>query len=162
MSARIDEIDPLLLAEAPIWRYFEGGSPTETLAEPTGEKATDQLVFKFIGLRVRLANGDQRWALLFNLSPHDAVNNEHFLTLSIENRGRWFPLARYHDADWERMGPPALADFLSLPIEQVFPLEFDASAFVKNATVPLSGRIEAEPRSRLSSRELIDLAIASS
>jgi hypothetical protein len=162
MAVLIEEIDSSLLADAPIWRYFEGASGAEIWAEPTGERTTEELSFKLIAVRVGLANGEQRWALLSNLSLNSALSNQHFLTVSVERDGRWFPLARYHDASWARHGPSGLADFLSLPLENVFPLHYNASPFVRGATVPLSGTIESEPLTRLTQRELIDLAIATS
>jgi len=61
-----------------------------------------------------LASGDCLWGIVGNLDARNHEMNEHFVTISIERNGRWFHLARYHDADYAETGPQALARFLGL------------------------------------------------
>ena len=84
---------------------------------------------------------------------------EHFLTLSIERDARWFTLARYHDLDRTENGPHALARFLGLSIEEVFPISYDIRQYVNGEAAALSGYIHEEPRERLSRTEIIRMAV---
>src|SRR6185436_9788785 len=59
-----------------------------------GEARTNRLA----DTQVQLADGSLHWALLGNISPQNAKSTRHFMTLSIHHQGKWFDLARYHDA----------------------------------------------------------------
>lgn len=117
------------------------------------------LVGKLVGTEVMLANGESAWALVGNVDPTNVRMTEHFLTLSIERDGRWFTLARYHDIDYAEKGPDALARFLGLPVDAVFPIRYDIRRFVKGEIDALNGTISKEPRERLSRAEIIALAV---
>ena len=81
------------------------------------------------------------------------------MTISIERKGRWFHLARYHDADYAERGPQALARFLGLAVDDIFPISYDVRRFVKGNTAGLKGSISKEPRVRLTRAQIIDMAV---
>jgi hypothetical protein len=67
--------------------------------------------------------------------------------------------SRYHDLDYSEKGPNALADFLGLQIDQVFPISYDIRhAAIGNASV-LMGTILKEPREKLTPAEIIAMAV---
>jgi hypothetical protein len=112
-------------------------------------------------VKVRLANDAEVWALIENVDATDPRRTQHFLSLSIFRDGQCFTLARYHDVDADKRGPQALAAFLALPIDRVFPISYDVSRFSKGNPAALTGRIEKEPREKLTRPELIALAVPS-
>jgi hypothetical protein len=77
---------------------------------------------KIVGTPVLLASGREVWALIGNVDSTNPRLTEHFLTLSIEREGKWFHLARYHDCDYAERGPDALAQFLGVPVTDIFPI----------------------------------------
>ena len=117
------------------------------------------LTGKVVGTQVTLANGQHAWALIGNIDATNARLTEHFLTLSIERGGCWFTLARYHDFGYTENGPDALAHFLVLPVDAVFPISYDVRQYAKGDAATLSGQIRKEPRERLSRAEIIAKAV---
>ena len=114
---------------------------------------------KLIGTEVILANGQRVWALIGNVHPSKPRITEHFLTISLVRDGHWFHLARYHDIDAVSRGPTALAAFLKLPIDDVFPIAYDVRRFGKGDPATLSGHIPKKPRERLSRKKVISLIL---
>ena len=111
--------------------------------------------------RVLFANGDQAWALIGNVTVDNARLTEHFVTASLERNGRWFTLARYHDSNYGEFGPEALASFLGLPLDDLFPISYDIRAQVKcGDAAALAGQIPREPRERLTRAQIIALAVS--
>lgn len=106
-----------------------------------------------------LANGNRVWALIGNLDTKNARMNEHFLTLSVVHNGKWFDLARYHDHDYVDHGPDALAHFLGLSIDDVFPISYDVRRYAKGEAEALAGTVQKKPRVRLSRAEIIAMAV---
>jgi hypothetical protein len=84
---------------------------------------------------------------------------EHFLTLSVLHDGRWFVVSRYHDVDYVENGPEALAQFLALSIDEVFPIAYDLRPLAKGDPAALAGKIFKEPRERLSRAEIVAMAV---
>jgi len=142
-----------------VWQYANVDGGSETLVRPVKRLPVARLAGKVVGTRVRLANGIDAWGLLGNVDESNARLTEHFLTLSIFHDGRWFTLARYHDFDYGQSGPDALARFLELPLDKVFPIAYDIRPYVKGDPSALAGLIPKEPRERLSRAELIALAV---
>jgi hypothetical protein len=68
-------------------------------------------------------------------------------------------MARYHDFDCDQRGPAALANFLGLKIEQVFPILYDVSDCCLGDPSVISGGIPKEPKKKLSRAELMALAM---
>ncbi len=112
-----------------------------------------------MGSRVRLANASYVWALIGNLDVQNAQMNEHFVTLSIEQNGKWFHLARYHDIDYHDHGPDALAKFLGLPVDDIFPIHDDVREHAKGDPKALAASVLKDPRMRLSRAEIIAKAV---
>ncbi|MCV2366472.1 hypothetical protein LNV23_23865 [Paucibacter sp. DJ1R-11] len=86
--------------------------------------------------------------------------NEHFLTLSIvKPSGERFHLARYHDIAYNSSGPDALATFVGLKVDDVFPIEYDIATIASGVPSCLRGSLHSQPNVRLSRAELIAMAI---
>lgn len=107
-----------------MWEFaddMEAELPDETSMRPVAELPVDSLSGRLASTHLTLANDHRLLALLGNLDLANPVSTEHFLTITVfspsEER---FDLARYHDVDYERHGPAALAAFLRLPLEAVF------------------------------------------
>lgn len=143
----------------PVWQYTSDDRAGETLVRPVKRIPVKSLTGKVIGTQVRFANGMQAWALIGNIDPQNSRLTEHFLTLSIEHNGKWFALARYHDFDYAERDPEALARFLGLRVDDVFPIAFDVRQFVQGDLAALAGTVRKEPRERLSRAEIIALAV---
>jgi hypothetical protein len=160
-SHRIKDVDALTVADLkafPVWEFVNDDEKGEMAVRPVRTPVSN-LDGRLVGLQVRLANDAEVWALIGNVETNDPRQTEHFLTLSVFRDGQSFTLARYHDIGAERSGPQALADFLGLPIDKVFPISYDLGRFSKGDPAALTGRIEKEPRERLTRAELIKLAV---
>ena len=148
------------LAITPVWEFTNGEGVDELLVRPVCKLPVPSLTGKIIGTRVGLSNGSYRWALIGNIDATNPRMTEHFLTLSLERKGRWFGLARYHDHDFADRGPEALSGFLGLQVDDVFPIAFDVRAYALGHAESLEGSIRKEPRERLSRAEIIAMAVS--
>jgi hypothetical protein len=155
----IEALDISALQEHAVWQYANADAANETLVRPIKRLPVARLAGKVVGTQVRLANGTCVWGLLGNIEESSARLTAHFLTLSVLQDRRRFTLARYHDFDYVENGPDALAHFLDLPIDEVFPIAYDIRQYVKGDPVALAGLIPKEPLERLSRSELIALAV---
>src|SRR5687768_12561741 len=97
------------------------------MGRPVRRTPVAKLTGKMVASRVTLANGHKPWALIGNVDLNNPELTKHFVSLSIENEGLWFHLARYHDHDYAARGPQQLAAFLGLPVGAVFPISYDVS-----------------------------------
>jgi hypothetical protein len=156
---KVDELTADDIARNPVWRFTNSDSADETAVQPVKRLPVSNLAGKLVGLRVTLRNGDSVWATLSNIDSENARLNEHFLTLSVVRLGMWFHLARYHDFDYAERGPDALAAFLGLDVDDVFPISYDLCAYAKGDPRALSGVIAKSPAVKLTRAELIRLAI---
>lgn len=149
------------LKSHPVWRFTDAevDDADETYVEPVTRMPTSDLDGKLVGTRVELANGMLVWALLGNVDARDAYSTEHFLSISVFDNDRWFVLARYHDSDYRRNGPDALARLLGLAVDDVFPISYDIRAYAKGEAAALMGTIRKKPRERLSKAKLMKLAV---
>jgi hypothetical protein len=145
-----------------IWEFadnMETDLPDETYVRPVAELPVTSLSGRIVGTQLRLANGSQVFGLLGNIDVTDPLSTEHFLTITVFHQGQRFDLARYHDVDYKRRGSAALAAFLGLPTDAVFPIDFDIRAVAVGNSACLCRSIPAVPVSRLSMKELIGLAL---
>jgi hypothetical protein len=149
----LDELTPEIMSAYPVW-YMDrrGGFSVESV---THRPVTD-LACRIACVQVRLTNGFLIWANLANIDLEDRRRTDAFLSLSAYHRGKWFTLARHFDFEFATNGPDAFASFLGLPVEAVFPIVWDISAFCRGAVV--SGTIASEPAERLSFEEAARLA----
>jgi hypothetical protein len=158
-----DELMPSDLTMYRVWEFaddMEAELPDETYMRPVEELPVNSLSGRFASTHVTLANGQRLLALLGNIDLADPVWTEHFLTITIFGpSGQRFDLARYHDVDYGRHGPAALAAFLGLPLEAIFPMRYDLSDIALGHAQCLSRGVPAVPASRLSQDALIELAV---
>lgn len=147
------------LEESPVWQYANSDQTGETMVKPMRKIPVKTLTGKVVGTQVRLANGEKTWALVGNVDVTNSRLTEHFVTLTFEKDGAWFTLARYHDLDYSRNGPEALAIFLGKDVSQVFPISYDLAAYAIGEKSALIGKVLKEPRERLSRSEIIAMAV---
>jgi hypothetical protein len=157
---RVEDITVADLEVFPVWQYDNTDGPLgETTVHPVQNIPVQNLDGRMVGTRVRLANGVAVWALISNVDSNDPYATQHFLTLSVFKKGKCFHLARYHDVASDKRGPEALAAFLSLPIDEVFPIAYDLSRFSSGERASLVGTIPKEAPEKLSDEQLISLAL---
>jgi hypothetical protein len=153
-------IDMLQIADleaCPVWEFPKAG---ETIVCPVRDLPVKSLLFRLVGTQVRLANGAHVWADIGNVDLNDLRGTEQFLTLTVYKENKRFTLARYFDFDFDTRGPEALASFLGLPPNEVFPISYDITRHVVGDSAVLSGVITKEPRERLTEEEIIALILS--
>lgn len=159
----VHDLVPSDLTSHRVWEFaddMEAELPDETYMRPVDELPVDSLAGRLASAHLTLANGHRLLALLGNIDLADPVSTEHFLTISaFRSSGERFDLARYHDVDYERRGPAALAAFLGLHLEAVFPIRYEISDIAFGHADCLSRSVPAVPASRLSQDGLIELAV---
>lgn len=149
----------------PVWEYVNddgvgGADQDETWVHPVDALPIHTAENRVIGTRVRLANGSSPLAMLGNVDLARPDRTVHFLAISVFGpTGDTFDLARYHDVDASRRSPEALAAFLGLRVEEVFPIEYDISRLALADPGGARGIVDARPRVTLTHDELISLAI---
>src|SRR5262245_18919500 len=121
----VDSLTPVDFEGHRVWEYRRGRGGVDTYVRQVKRTPVTNLTGRRVATRQDLANGDRRWALVGNVDPTNPRLNKHFVTISIEDSGRWFHLARYHDHDYAARGPSQLARFLRLSQEAVFPIRYD-------------------------------------
>jgi hypothetical protein len=164
MSEQTKSVEKLTFSDFerfPVWEFTneDEGEFREMGVRPVKTTPVRDLQGCIVGTLVRLANGLLVPATVANVDSADARRTKHFLFLSIWRGRQWFHLARYFDLDTKERGPKALADFLDLPVDQVFPISYDISQFCIGEPAALVGTIEKEPLEKLTDAELIALAV---
>ncbi len=163
MSGQTKGIERLTVADLnafPVWEYVNDDvRHGETAVRPIKKMPVEALTGRFVGDRVRLANGAEVRALIGNVDPSNPRLTQHFLTLSVFRNGHWFTMARYHDFDCNERGPQVLAAFLGLNVDEVFPISYDMSRFYVGEPAALVGTIEKELREKLTRAQIIGLAV---
>lgn len=151
------------LASSPVWEFVNNeedkGVVDETYVEPVIQVPASSLAGRIVGTRITLSNGRRVWAMLSNIDTTSETLTEQFMTLSVENDGNWFHLARYHDFDYTQRGPEQLAQFLGLGVDDVFPITYDVRSHVLGDPKVLCGVIRKDHIRMLSRAELIELAV---
>jgi hypothetical protein len=141
----------------PVWEYLNDDEIGETMTRPVEKLPVETLENRIVGTPVRLANGLEVWGSFGNFDVEDPRATQHFLALSIERRGEWFHLACYHHFDFKSHGPEALARFLDLGVDDVFPITVDVRRYVRGDPVALTAIVLKEPQERLTQEELFAL-----
>jgi hypothetical protein len=163
MKRNLRSIDSLLVPDLqmhPVWEFADDEeTDDETLVRPVELLPVQSLAGRLVATNVRFSNGATAWALIGNIDLADPRSAEHFLTLRIERGGVWFDLARYFDPDYTERGPAALAEFLRLPVHDVFPIHFDIRHCVTGNSAALVGSVQKEPKEKLSRSELLKMAV---
>ena len=142
-----------------LWKYANDDDVGETAVVPVRRIPVSKLTGKLVATEIRLANGRLVWALLGNIDAENSRLTKHFLTVSILSDGKWFTLSRYHDFDYATHGPDALARFLRLEINQIFPISYDIAHVLKGNPNVVIGQILKQPEEILTRAEIIALAV---
>jgi hypothetical protein len=161
MIENIKPAESLTVADVeahPVWEFLNDDEIGETMVEPVKMIPVETLDNRLVGTQVRLANGLEVWGLIGNFDVKHPRATRHFLTLSIERGGKWFFLARYHDVDFTSGCPEALARFLGLGVDDVFPITVDVRRFVRGDPAALTAIMLKEPQERLTREELLALS----
>lgn len=154
----VDDLGVEEISTYPVWEFDEDDEYDQYI-HPVRDLPVKSLDCRLVGTRVRLANGQKRWAMLSNIEPNSLRQTRQFLTIGIEDGGKWFHLARYHDVDYEDRGPEKLAGFLGMNVEMVFPLSYDITSAVEGDPAVLKGEIPKEPAERLTDDQRRALAL---
>jgi hypothetical protein len=145
------------LLQFPVWELAQSTEFMDVPVTPVDQIPVTTTKNHIFGTHVTLADGSKNWALLGNISDGNPQVTKHFMTIALFGNDRWFDLARYHDVDYVRRGPEALARFLGKEVDAVFPIKYD----LKGLVLPdLSGVVDAKPDEVLNSDELIALALS--
>lgn len=159
----VEELTVNDLERHPVWSFtnsHESTSPGELAVKPIRRLPVKSLVGKIVGCPLTLNCGRSVMGFLGNIDLTNAALTEHFLTLSVfSDRNELFHLARYHDGDAQTHGPDALAKFLGLKVDEVFPIRYDIAPFAVGRTKCLRGAILSTPHKRLTRAEIIALAV---
>ena len=144
--------------EHPVWQFVNNDGAGETMVRPIKKLPIKTLDSKLIAADFRLANGQRIFGYLSNVSQNPKLN-EYFLTISVFLDRKTFHLARYFDAEYDKDGPSAIADFFQLPLHDIFPIEYDLTPHCIGENEILKGIYPIEPKNKLSLRELTMLAV---
>jgi hypothetical protein len=147
------------IEKSPVWQYTNDDTTGELSVKPVRRLPVKSLTGKIIGTEVSLGNGSNHWAIIGNIDNENQRLNEHFVTLSFLENGNWFTLARYHDFDYKMNGPDALAAFLNISIDDLFPIKYDITTYAIGNELALKGEVTKVPREVLSHYEIIALAV---
>ena len=144
----------------PVWEFVsdENEAPDTAVRAVVQLPVTD-LAQRLVGVKIILSNGTERWAILGNVSLRNRRATEHFLCVSVEKHGHWFHLARYHDVDFAERGPAALAQFLGLPVGEIFPLSYDIGHVAVGDPAVLRANVTEIPPVQLTDDEIIQLSL---
>jgi hypothetical protein len=160
LNKKVEDLTVSDFKAYPVWEYTnEDEKLGEMAVQPVKKTPVNSLRGRIVGTQVLLANGTKVWASFGNVNARDPRLTQHFLVLSVFKGKGWFTMARYHDFDNIERGPKALAAFLGIQLDEVFPISYDISRFCIGESSVLVGRIEKEPREKLSSAQLIALAV---
>jgi hypothetical protein len=138
----------------PVWEFLNDDEIGETMARPVEKLPVETLDGRIVGTQVCLANGSEVWGLFGNFNVKNPRLTQHILALSIERGGEWFHLARYQDVDFTSRGPEALARFLDLDVDDIFPITVDVRRYVRGDPAALTAIVLKEPQERLTRDEI--------
>jgi len=155
---QIEKLTSADLEKFPVWEFTDNDEDDETDVRPVGKTPVKNLINCLVATQAKLANGASVWALIGDIDTCNPQLTKHFLTLSVLQNGTWFTMARYHDIDADTRGPRALTEFLGLRISDVFPISYDINQHSLGNQDALVGKIEMEPKQRLTRAQLIALA----
>jgi hypothetical protein len=162
MNENIKPVESLTVADFeahPLWEFLNDDEIGETMVRPVEKLPVESLDNRVLGFQVRLANGLQVWASIGNFDITNPRATQHFLILSIERSGKWFHLARYQDVDFTSRGPEALARFLGLGVDDIFPISVDVRRYVRGNPAALTAIVLKEPQEKLTHAELTAMAV---
>ena len=156
MNENIKPVESLTVADFeahPVWEFLNDDEIGETMVGPVEKLPVESLDNRVLGFQVSLANGLRVWAFIGNFFVTNPRATQHFMTLSIERNGKWFHLARYFDFDFTDRSPDALARFLGLSVDDVFPISVDIRRYVQGNPAALAFTVPKEPQEKLTREE---------
>ena len=156
---QINELSISDIERFPVWKFANLDDKYGEFSIYPVRTPVNNLKGCVVGTRIRLVTGLEIWSLIGNIDVSNPRLTHHFLSLSVISDGIWFTMARYHDFDSNKRGPIALANFLGLSVDDVFPITYDISQFCVGESTSLTGLIEKETREKLTRAELIALAV---
>jgi hypothetical protein len=134
----------------PVWEFLNDDEIGETMARPVEELPVETLDNRIVGAQARLGNGLEVWGLFGNFDVKNPRATQHFLALSIDRDGKWFHLARYFEG-FTAYSPEALARFLGLEVDDVFPITVD----VRGDPAALTAIVLKEPQEKITREDSI-------
>jgi hypothetical protein len=143
----------------PIWRFTNANPDDDHEIETVNEHSFRNLSGLIIASEVEFGDSSKHLALHQNVSLGGQKVNDHFLSLTVNRDGDWFPLARYHDVSIEKYGPRHLADFMGKAVSDVFPIKYDLREVLNSDSARLVGFVRETPLSPLTDDELISLSL---
>ena len=158
----VNGLTPKDFLETPIWESVddcEENAPYETYMRAVAEIPVVSLACRIVGVKLILSNGESLFGILGNVDLDNPIKTKHFLTITVFKHGKTFNLARYHDVDYDQNNEDALASFLELEVDSVFPIRYDISGVALGHSDCLSGSIPREPKLRFTEDDLIKLAL---
>lgn len=158
MRKTVDQITVSDLKKWPVWEFCNDDIPDETAMSPIKQLPVDHLNGRVVACEMTLANGNQIIGSISNIDVRNLRATQQFLFVVIHKDDKKFPLARYFDSD-PKHSPAELAKFLKLSINDVFPISYDISKFVKAPMDIVKGQIPAVPYEKLSREELLQLTM---
>jgi hypothetical protein len=157
MIENIKPVESLTVADFqahPVWEFLNDDELGEMMMQPVAKLPVESLDNRIVGAEVRLANGSQVWSSFGNFDVTNPRATQHFLDISIERSGEWFHLARYFDVGFPAEGPEALARFLGLDVDDVFPITVDVRRYVRGDPKALTATVLKEPQEKLTRAEI--------
>ncbi len=159
MKKTFTELSVNDISKYPIWRFTNSHPEDELEIESVTGRVFHNLKGLIISSKVTFSDGSTHLALFQNVSLAGQKVNDHFLSLSVERNGEWFPLAQYHNPAIEKYGPLHLAAFMGKTVDDVFPIKYDLREVLNSNSPRLVGIVCAEPPIRLTDEEIISLAL---
>ena len=158
-SKPVDKLNEKEIKEFPVWQFTNSDVPDETYVFPLKKLPVKSLSNRIVFTEFTLANKHKLFGSIANVSLENQRLNQHFISISILKNEDWFHLARYFDFDYNERNPNALAKFLNIPIDDIFPLSIDISKYCVSDQVSLILSYPKEPIEKLTRSEVIALAV---
>jgi hypothetical protein len=154
---KLKNLTPAQLEFQQVWKIVPAGRDGELCVSPEKAIRPRSLKNRIVATKVQLANGLCLWALLENIDIDLPEFTKHSMVCYFYLKNKWWRLARYHDVDAMKHSPQELARRLGNKIEEVFPISYDVRALCSVDSSALAGLIFAEPETRLTLKEIINL-----
>ena len=158
MKRLISTLKPTDFTNHPIWEWDLNSDDDQSLV-PVLDYPVPTIDNRIIGIKCVLSNDENVSCILSNIDLSNQEKTDLFITLSAWNGSRYINLCRYFDAGYDNHGPDHLATALGYVVNQIFPIRWDISKYVKSITSCSSGLIHANPKKRITLVEIIKLAL---
>jgi hypothetical protein len=130
----------------------------ETSIRPATRSSLKSIEGKIVACSFRLNNGAELVGVMSNLT-NNVSRNAHLANAALLIEGKWFFLARYHDAEFKTHGPAVVALRLKLPLGKIFPITYEVLHRFNPPSAAQRGVIHAKPKNKLTRKQIIELAV---